>query len=265
MTPQVITEIRGRTAWIVFNRPEVRNAISDEMWRTMSAFLRDVRAQGQTRAVVITGEGDNFSSGGDLKPTADILQAAPAERANYVVAAARAAQEFFRVMDIIPQPVIASVRGYALGGAFGIVAAADLVIASTTAMFSVPQIRLGHATDHGESWHLPRKVGSGRALQILLLGERMDATEALACGLVNWVVPNDQLDSRALEVAAQFDAGANVAAAAVKNLVRSSERHTFEQQLVCEREELAILAATDDFAEGIRSFVEKRKPQFLGR
>jgi 2-(1,2-epoxy-1,2-dihydrophenyl)acetyl-CoA isomerase len=142
---------------------------------------------------------------------------------------------------------------------------ADLTIASETARFRLPMMRLAHSVDHGESYYLPRKIGYGRSIQMLLLGETLSGTEAQNTGLANWVVPDTELETKTAEVVEQIAAGPPVAARELKSLLRNSLDRTVREQFAAEARSLEACASTEDFLEAINSFVEKRTPVFKGR
>ena len=248
------------------NRPAVKNAMNFAMCQEMAAIFSALRTDSSTRVLVIKGAGTDFSSGGDLKDIAGLLLPDRKERG---AAAAKSAREvtspLFLALQALPQPVIASVRGHAVGAGIQIVLAADLVIASDTAKLILPQVKLGHNIDHGESWYLPRKIGLTRSLELLLMGDAFGAKDAERYGLVNWVVSDDALESRTAEIAARLASSATVAIAQIKQLLRQSWDNTLEQQLAAEAQALSVSAATNDFVEAIGAFTAKRKPVFQGR
>ena len=163
------------------------------------------------------------------------------------------------------QPVIAAVRGHAIGIGLQLVLAADLVVASETARFSAPQVQLAHTLDHGESYSLPRKVGLSRAMQLALLGETWDAASAERFGLVNFVTEDNALEAKTDEIAKRFATGATLAIEGIKALLRTSADRTVEEQLAAEREQISVCSASEDFLEAMTAFGEKRKPRYVGR
>jgi 2-(1,2-epoxy-1,2-dihydrophenyl)acetyl-CoA isomerase len=265
MSAQILFERRDGVARISFNRPEVKNAICRAMVLEMTEILQGLAQDDQTRVVVFDGKGRDFSSGGDLNDMADIVRQTADERVNDTAGRVRESAALFIALDRLPQPVVASVRGHAVGAGMEIVIQADLVVASETAKFSVPQVRLAHSVDHGESYFLPRKIGLSRAAQLALLGDRITAAEADKFGLVNWVVPDDQLEAKTSDVVRSMAQGANVALRRTKKLFRGSLDRSMDEQFAAERDSVLGCIGTRDFGEAIAAFFEKRAPQFQGR
>jgi 2-(1,2-epoxy-1,2-dihydrophenyl)acetyl-CoA isomerase len=250
---------------ITLNRAEFKNAINKAMMQKMAEIFRSLREDGGTRVVLILGKGADFSAGGDLKEIAPVLSEAGPRRAEMLRETVReTSHPLFLAMDDVPQPILLGVRGHIIGAAVQMAAVADLVIASETARFSIPQVKLAHTVDHGESHHLVRKIGLSRALQVCLLAERVDAVQAEKFGLVNWVVQDSELEERAYALAAAMASSPPVALRGMKSLLRSSSGNTREQQFAAEQNMIADCVATDDFLEAINSFTEKRLPVFKG-
>lgn len=253
-------------ATVVFARPDKMNAMNEAMIASMTEMFTDIAADRSIRAVVLRGEGSHFSAGGDMGDISASAAATPAERSiNITHSVDTYSRPLALALEKVPQPVIASVRGHAIGVALQLVIMADLVVASETAKFSLPQLRLGHTPDHGESWALSRKVGLSRALQMCLMAERIDAATAQRYGLANWVVDDAELDARTAQIAAKLAAGPPVATAAAKALIQQGTRRTLDEALSAEVEAMRTVAAQDDFAEAIAAFAEKREPVFSGR
>jgi 2-(1,2-epoxy-1,2-dihydrophenyl)acetyl-CoA isomerase len=152
-----------------------------------------------------------------------------------------------------------------IGVGVQMVLSADLTIASETARFLLPQVRLGHPVDHGESYFLPRKIGVARTMQLLLLAETLHAADAEKYNLVNWVVPDASLEVKTADIAQRLATGASLAIYETKALVRDSEQRSITEQFEAEARSLELCAASDDFPEAINAFVQKRKPAFKGR
>lgn len=266
MSDEVLFEKADGVLKLTLNRPERKNAINDSMVATLSDAFEDLVHDPDVRVVVITGSGKDFSAGGDIKDIASVLVQSPAERsAHFRKVVRNDSMRLFFAMHRLPQPVLLSVRGHAIGAAMQMTAVADLVVASETARFSIPQVNLAHTVDHGESWYLPRKIGYARAMQMCLLAERLDAATAERYGLVNWVVPDAALDARTDEIARRIAASPPVAARGMKTLLRYSPTNSFEDQFEQETLMIGAAVATDDFVEAITAFVEKRTPVFTGR
>jgi 2-(1,2-epoxy-1,2-dihydrophenyl)acetyl-CoA isomerase len=254
----------GGVLRISLNCPARKNAINEQMVDTLADLFEQAALDDDLRVIVIRGEGADFSAGGDIKDIAPVLVQTPDQRAaHFQDVVRRDSMRLFLAMDRLPQPVLVAARGHAIGAAMQMVCVADLVVASETARFCIPQVHLAHTVDHGESWHLPRKIGYARAIQLCLLGERLDAATALGFGLVNWVVPDAELDARAEVIASRIAASPPVAVRGMKALLRASAySETFAEQFEQENVMIGKAVSTRDFVEAIKAFIEKRAPVF---
>lgn len=256
---------RGVTT-ITFDRPDKMNAIDASMMESLQAMFEQLGNDTDCRVVVICGAGPNFSAVGDMGDIGAMVVPDGAMRAEAVV---KSIEQWSRPMAIalsqVPQPVIASVRGHAIGVALQLVLMADLVVASQTARFSLPQLRLGHTPDHGESWALARKVGLSRALQMCLMAEQIDAETAGLYGLTNWVVPDAVLEEQTEATVTRLLTLAPMATRSAKALMHNGITLSLSQALDAEIEAMRSVAAQDDFAEAINAYSQKRKPVFSGR
>ena len=263
MEDTIIFSKRGGVARLRFNRPNMKNALSLDMCERLLEIIRELENDDETRLLLIEASGKDFCSGADMGDLSIMTQGCAEERAALVgQSAEKFSSGIFLGLAMLKIPIIAAVRGYAVGAGFQFALTADLVIASETARFLAPMANLAHSSDHGESYLLPRKVGEGRAAQILLLGERFGAHDAEKWGIVNWVVADAELEAKVEEVTTQLAAGAGFALRGMKELLRKSRTNTIEQQFLAEREMVARCAATDDFVEAIMAFSERRKPVF---
>lgn len=244
-------------AHICFNRPEAFNAIDLSLAREFHAACRDVAADRQLRALVLSGKGRAFMAGGD--PAS--MEADPAGVCAAVVAEMHAAIALLAQLDA---PVIAAVQGLVAGGGLGVALCADLVVAADNARFNVASLLIGASPDCGLSWQLPRRIGQGRALELALLCEPVAADQALAMGLVNRVVPGEQLIEQAEALARRLAAGPALAVARTKRLLRAAMDHDLPTQLQAEADSMAACAASADFAEGLAALRDKRAPRFVG-
>jgi 2-(1,2-epoxy-1,2-dihydrophenyl)acetyl-CoA isomerase len=248
---------------ITIARPERLNAIDEPMTHQLIVAFQSLASDAETRVVVIAGEGKHFSAGGDMGNIADLLSPDPqARRARFTQAVTTLSKPLVLALQQIPQPVVVSVRGHAIGVALQFVLMADLVIASETAKFTLPQLDLAHTPDHGESWALPRKIGLSRALQMALMAERIDAVTAERYGLANWVVPDAELEARTAAVAERLAASPAAAAQGAKQLFQQGQRLTLSEAMDAEIAMLGQVAMQPDFVEAITAFQEKRKPVF---
>ncbi len=266
MSAEILIERKDGLASITLNRPTVKNALTVAMCRELTTLFHSLRTDADTRVVVIKGAGTDFTSGADLKELSMSLDAAPAVRSAAVMQQVRELSwPLFLALHELPQPVLASARGYAIGAGAQFLFAADLVMASESLRLSVPQVKLGHSVDHGESWYLPRKIGLGRALQLSLLGDMIDARDAEKFGIVNWLIADSDLEQRTFELATKLANSSPVALAESKRLMRGGLEQDITQQFEAEARSIGVCAVTSDFVEAIAAAAAKRKPVFMGR
>lgn len=259
---ELLTEIDGPIARITFNRPQARNALTASMLVQMADFLVTAEADARVRCIVLTGAGEHFMAGGDVSGFARALDLDPPARQAEFANRARRAIPVFEAIERLSKPVIAKVRGAVAGASISWVAAADFVLLSETALFVFAHIRLGQSPDGGLTHYLPRAVGIRKAKELVLLGGRLNAAEAVASGLANRVVPDAELDGEVELLAAHLAAAPGVALARSKRLLDTLHANDLMTQMELEAECFGVCAATDDFAEGVRAFIEKRTPCF---
>lgn len=256
----------GRVAWVTIDRPEAKGALTEGMVRALHDIVRDLRSRAGVDVVVLRSEGSDFCAGADLDDLASVLGASADERrAAFDHVIATAIQPLLRDLLALPQPVVVSVRGWSIGIGVMFLLVADLVVASETTRISLPQPRLGHSLDHGESWLLPRWVGPARAMQICLSGSAVGAADLERFGLLNWVTPDADLESRTQGVIGGLLEVAPQSLWRTKSLLRSSLESSLDDQLRAEREHASAGAATDDFVEAITAQLERRRPVYTGR
>jgi 2-(1,2-epoxy-1,2-dihydrophenyl)acetyl-CoA isomerase len=260
--PRVLTSIADGVAFVTINRPEARNAMSADVREAIAPFLEAVRDNPEVRVILIQAAGKSFVAGGDIKVFAKGLEMTPKERSADMEWRAAGAGKFMALVSTMPQPVIVAARGFAVGVGASLLFAADLAIASETAKVGLTHVTLGISPDGAATHFLPRLVGSKRAAQIALLGEMMDAQELLSLGLVNWVVPDSELETRALALAQKLAAGAPTAQQGTKRLLQASLANTIEAQVAGEADSLSACALTEDYAEGLRAILDRRAPNF---
>ncbi len=257
--PSVQVETRGAVALVTLNRPDSANTLNLQMAMDLLAAAMICARTAAVRAVVLTGAGRHFCFGGDLRAMATRDTSGDGyirELTTYL----HAAISHFVRMDA---PVVAAVNGTAAGAGVGLVAMADLALCARSSKFNLAYTNAGLTPDAGTTFLLPRTVGVKRAMELLLLNRTLPAAEALVWGLVNEVVADEQLLTRAMEVAEQLAQGASGAYGATKRLVAQS-LGAFESQMVLESETIAAHAVSPEGMEGISAFLEKRKPQFPG-
>lgn len=262
MNDELLLHVDGPIATITFNRPEARNAMTEMMVQRMISMLKNVAADDRVRCLVLEGAGEHFMGGGDVAGFSTVLAEAPDERRDRFAKRIIKSGPLFRQLLDMPKAVVASVRGACAGAAVGIVSLCDFVIAGESAFFLVPQVRLGASPDCAISYALPRRIGSAKALQMAILGSRMDAGEAERCGLAYRVVPDDNVNEVGRELAERLASLPALSVRTIKQLLNRSPASTLDEQLALEAEGFARCAATDDFVEGVSSFLEKRSPNF---
>ncbi|HMO68075.1 MAG TPA: enoyl-CoA hydratase-related protein, partial [Novosphingobium sp.] len=259
----VITIAHG-IARATINRPYSRNAISSQIIQQLLELLARMRTDPSIRVLLLDAAGENFIAGGDVKAFARGLEMTVTERSQDMAERAARAGALCLAISEVPQPVVVAARGFVVGVGMSILCAADLAILSETARLMLSHVSLGISPDGGASWSLPRQIGMKRAKQLALLGDRIDADQACAMGLANWVVPDAELDASALALAERIAAGARVAQAQTKALVQASFARDFAGQVEAEVTALAHCATTPDYAEGLRAITGKRPARFGG-
>ncbi|QYG92646.1 enoyl-CoA hydratase [Iamia sp. SCSIO 61187] len=252
----LVVDRDGPVLTVTLSRPERKNALDPQMAAELLELFRGVPQDGEVRVVVITGAGDAFCSGADLGATADTAHALVRMRDIHRVAQA---------LHDVPQPTIARINGVAAGAGLNIALGCDLTVASTEARFSEIFARRGLSTDFGGAWLLPRLVGLHRAKELALLAEILPASEAERLGLVNRVVPPDELDAVVDEWARRLAAGPPIALAQTKQMLNQSVESSWETMLAAEGTAQAVNFSTADTVEAMSAFFEKREPTFEGR
>lgn len=247
---------------ITLNRPKQLNALNSDMLEQLLDVTAQIETNSDVRCVIIQGEGNHFMAGGDIVffyQSIDETNEYKTAMFNQLIGKVHV---FVERLAAFPMPVIASVRGAAAGFGISLVAGCDLVIASNTSFYTSAYNLLGTSPDGGSTYYLPRSVGSKKAMEIILLTKRYSAEEALQMGLVNSVVNDDQLESETRATAQIIANSARNAVSSAKELVRQSLQNDLNSQLQLELEKFLECAVTQDFSEGVRAFVEKRKPKF---
>lgn len=261
----ILVQREGGIATLTLNRPASRNLLDMEMALALRASFDAVAIDPSVRAVVLQAAGKHFMVGGDVNWFHGLLGAEPTERRrhlNRMIDEVHGTIVRIRSMD---KPVLAAVRGAAAGFGFSLMAACDLVVADRTAFFTLAYSGLGASPDGGSTYSLPRLLGPKRAMEMALLNERLDAARAQELGLINRVVEAAELDALVAELAGRLAAGPTLAFARTKRLLNESLEHSLADQLQAEERGFLESSLTDDFAEGVRAFVEKRMPEFRGR
>jgi 2-(1,2-epoxy-1,2-dihydrophenyl)acetyl-CoA isomerase len=303
VTDSVRWDLDGAVARITLNRPQARNALTAELKTELLGALRQAASSPEVRAVMITGAGQAFCAGQDLREHAELLEAAqsregaapaagappagapaarapagaatavgppPAETTPFgVPAALDTVREHYNPLVLairsMPKPVIAAVNGVAAGAGAGLAFACDIRIAARGASFLMAFARVGLAADTGVSWTLPRLAGEGRAAELLMLAEPIRAARALEFGLVNQVVEDEDLPTAAGVLAARMAAGPTAAYAGIKEQLNYAAAHGLAEALDKEAEVQSALGRTADHRAATLAFTRKQEPHFLGR
>jgi 2-(1,2-epoxy-1,2-dihydrophenyl)acetyl-CoA isomerase len=260
----LLVEREGGIATLTINRPETRNAINLELRRLLTDTLREIETDKAVRCVILRGAGEHFMSGGDVKSFLEYAEQPPEVRRRTFLQRIHDLHPIMMVMRRMPQPVIGSIRGAVAGAGMSIALNCDLLVAAQDAFFTLAYVHIGASPDGSATSYLPRVVGAKKAMEIALLGDRYDAATALDLGLVNWVVPTEQLEAETRRIAGRIAAGPSRAHAGVKRLLGMSLNNGLAEQLQAEAETFADVATSDDWVEGVRAFNEKRKPRFSG-
>lgn len=252
----IVDEV-DRVVTITMNRPRRKNAANSVMWEELSDVVRALHSADEVRAVILTGAGGDFCSGADVS--------GEETRSRHMLHSMRHIGDLCLSLQRLAQPTVAKVRGVAAGAGLNMALACDMVIAAEGARFSEIFARRGLVVDFGGSWLLPRLVGMHRAKELVLLADIIDAAEADRIGLVNRVVPEAELDTVVASIAARLAAGPPIALAMSKRLLNNSFDVTLEQALDDEGLAQTVTFSTEDVAEAMGAFIDKRDPVFRGR
>lgn len=254
----ILVEKRDRVAILTINRPDKLNALNSKVHTEGVAALEELRRDDSVRVVVITGAGEKaFIAGADISEFAG--QTPVTQRDLFHE------KTLFNSVDNFPKPVIAMVNGFCLGGGNELALACDIRIASENARFAQPEINLGIMCGGGGTQRLTRLVGEGRAMEMVLTGDMIDAQKALQFGLVNHVFPLEELEAKTMEFAAKIAEKAPIALQLSKEAVKFASRSNLDEGLRREVDLFAICFSTEDKTEGVSAFLEKRKPNFTGK
>ena len=259
MSDLVLVETADRVRTMTVNRPEKLNALNSEVMAALDAALDAARGDASVGVVVITGAGEkSFIAGADI---GELSKLTPVEGRAH----ARRGQAVLAKLETLGKPVIAAVNGYALGGGCELALACTIRVASENARFGQPEVKLGILPGYGGSQRLSRIVGKGRAMQLCLTAEQIDAAEAYRIGLVNRVVPPGQALAAAREMAAQILVNGPIACSFVLDAIHRGLEMPLEEGLFLEATLFGLCAATSDMKEGMTAFLEKRKASFTGK
>lgn len=258
MTDTVLLEPDGRVAILTINRPDKLNALNAQVGVEVLAHLESIEGDDEIGAVVITGAGEkSFVAGADI---GEFKGRSPFDQ--------RQAMRFPRVFDVMsafPKPVIAMINGFCLGGGCELASSCDIRIAGRSSRFGQPEINLGLIPGGGGTQRLPRLIGLGNAMKLILSGEMIGADDALRLGLVDEVVSDDDLRRRCLELASAIASKSPLTLRIAKEALRASEQLPVEDGIRYERDLFCLCFSTEDKEEGVAAFLDKRKAAWKGR
>lgn len=258
MPETVLLEREGRVAILTVNRPDKLNALNQQVRDDMLAHLTALEQDDSIGVIVITGSGEkSFIAGADI---GEFEGRSPFDQRQ-----AMASPRIFDVMAGFPKPVIAMINGFCLGGGCELALSCDLRVASEKARFGQPEIKLGLIPGGGGTQRLPRQVGLGHAMRLILSGAMIDAAEARQIGLVEVVVPAEELRAKTLELAGEIAAKSPLTLRVAKEALRASQRMAVEEGIAYERDLFCLCFSSEDKKEGVAAFLEKRQPEWKGR
>jgi 2-(1,2-epoxy-1,2-dihydrophenyl)acetyl-CoA isomerase len=246
-------------ATIRLARPEVYNALNDEITFELQDVFKVVAKDESVRVVVLTGEGKAFCAGQDLKASAN------AGKRSFQDSLQKRYNPIIRAMRSLPKPIICRLNGVAAGAGCSLALACDMIVASDEATLIEVFINIGLVPDSGSSFFLPRLVSMAKAFELCAMGSRIKASEAVGLGLVNKAVPSDQLDAAVKEYTDYFSTAPTRSIGLIKKMLQKSARASLDEMLDYEAYCQEIAGTSEDYKEGVAAFLEKRKPHFIGR
>jgi 2-(1,2-epoxy-1,2-dihydrophenyl)acetyl-CoA isomerase len=252
-------EVKDGVAIITLNRPDVYNALNDGITFELQDALKAVAKDEQVRVVVLTGEGKAFCSGQDLKA------GSAEEKRSFMDSLQKRYNPIVRAMRNLPKPILCRLNGVAAGAGCSLALACDMIVASEEATLIEVFINIGLVPDSGSSYFLPRLVGMAKAFELASMGSRIKAKEALELGLINKVVPADQLDDAIKEYATHFATAPTKSIGLIKKMLNKSTTSSLDDMLKYEAYCQEIAGSSYDYKEGVTAFLEKRKAAFLGK
>ena len=266
MSEDLIVEVKNRVGVITMNRPDKLNALTPEMNQAAKDALVRFAASEEVGCVVLTGAGRGFCAGGDVSAMRQGQEIGGSETPlETKIDLLRQGQEFSWLLHSLPKPTLAVVNGPAAGAGLGLALSCDMRIASERARLGTAYARVGYGGDYGTTWQLTRLVGPAKAKELFFLPDMLNAEEALRLGLVNRVVPEDRLMDEAMEIAERIASGPLVSYRYMKANINAAVTADFRTLLDREAETHLRCGETEDHAEGVAAFMEKREPVFKGR
>lgn len=259
--PHVLYRIEGNIAILTINRPEVKNTLSPKMLTLWLQFVEEAKADHNVRVIIVTGKGDTFCSGGDIREMAEgRLRSWDMKKFLW-----EGAHRIVFALEDLDKPILAAINGAAMGAGLDMAMMCDLRVCSDRAKLSESYILLGLVPGDGGAYFLPRLIGIGKALELLFTGDVLSPQEALEIGLVNRVVPHDRLMEETMILAEKIGSKPPLATRMMKRAVYQAQTSTLRAHLDYISSQLALLSETQDHQEAARSFLEKRKPVFVGK
>jgi 2-(1,2-epoxy-1,2-dihydrophenyl)acetyl-CoA isomerase len=260
----LLIDISGSVATLTFNRPDKANAFHPDIFGRVLAFFQSVEQNDAVRVVLIQANGKHFMAGGDLSTLPGLIALPPDRRYAALEQPIHEYNVVVRTMRRLGKPIVAKIQGAVAGAAVGFILACDVTVAADTSYFWAAHILHGGSNDGLLSYFLPRAIGARKAFELALLGERLTARQAQDLGMINFVVPENELESAAINLVDRLAHGPTAGYALIKNLFNRSLSNSLEEQGALEAESYAKSGMTADWEEGIHAFFEKRQPQFKG-
>ena len=258
----VLCRIEGRVGTLVLNRPQARNALSPELTDALITQLRALDRDPQVKCIVVRGQGENFSAGGDVKSFSQALELSPGERHDQFEKRLLIGSRLPNLILQANKPVIVVTQGAVAGAGLALALAADFTVCAASSYFIAAHVHVGLSLDVGLSRLLVETIGIKQAKRLALLGEKIDAAQALALGLVTEVVPDGELDAVLEKLTQRLAHGPQRAMQGSKTLLNAAAYSGLDGQLAEEARHIAACTADADFEEGVRSMLEKRRPRF---
>lgn len=256
MTEVLLEKPFDSVALLRINRPEAKNALNGEVRRQLAEHMTALGADPSIRAIVLTGNQEAFAAGADIKDMAEVGAIELMQRNNHLL---------WRAIANCPKPVIAAVNGYAWGGGCELVMHADIIVAGENASFSQPEVKVGIMPGAGGTQRLTRAVGKFKAMLMVMTGQAVSGIEAGQMGLASLVVPDPQVLDKALDIAKTISRMPPVAIAQIKEVLLAGQDASLDTALMLERKAFQLLFASADQKEGMKAFIEKRKPTYEGK
>ncbi len=253
--------IENHLARITFNRPDKLNSFNNTMHAEMRNALKAIKKDKTVRCLLLSGKGRGFCAGQDLSER----KFAEGEQPDLGATLNKYYNPMLRTLQAFPFPVVCAVNGIAAGAGANIALSCDIILAAKSASFIQAFCKIGLVPDCGGTWTLTQQLGRGRAMALAMLGDKISAEHAEDLGLIYRSVDDDSLNSEALEIAERLAAGPTLGLGLIKRAVNAATQNSFDEQLDLERDLQRIAGRSDDYREGVASFMDKRKPEFKGQ